>query len=187
MLVGGFSSLNVRGFCTAPPVWVSSETANAVLRLRVTVSTIASSRPASFCLSVRRTEVPTCSVTTSALAGDSTLICCWETTGTFLVDGEVRRTTTPGSSGGPVAVADQRGVHVERDLGDPAAGVGRQQQRGDQQGGSEPHDPACGHPQHDCSVHVAVPSYWSRSVSMDFVGRDPLRPDASSEAKLVRP
>jgi hypothetical protein len=30
-----------------------------------------------------------------------------------------------------------------------------QQQRGDEQGGSESHDPARGHPQHDCSVHVA--------------------------------
>ncbi|COX04895.1 Uncharacterised protein [Mycobacterium tuberculosis] len=40
-------------------MWVSSETAIAVLRLRVTVSTIASSSPLSFCLSVRRSEDPT--------------------------------------------------------------------------------------------------------------------------------
>ncbi|CFR70914.1 Uncharacterised protein [Mycobacterium tuberculosis] len=59
MAVGGFSSLRPRGFWTAPPVWVSSETAIAVLRLRVTVSTIASSSPLSFCLSVRRSEDPT--------------------------------------------------------------------------------------------------------------------------------
>ncbi len=81
--MGGLSSPKARGFWTEPPVWVSSETAIAVLRLSVTVSTIASSRPLSFCLSVRRTEVPTCSVTTSALAGDSTLTCCWDTSGTF--------------------------------------------------------------------------------------------------------
>ena len=76
MAVGGFSSLTARGFCTEPPGWVSSEIAIAVLRLRVTVSTIASSSPLSFCLSVRRTEIPACSVTTSALAGDSTVTCC---------------------------------------------------------------------------------------------------------------
>ena len=37
--------------------------------VQVTVSTIASSSPVSFCLLVRRTEVAACSVTTSALAG----------------------------------------------------------------------------------------------------------------------
>src|SRR6202044_3749721 len=65
---------------------------------------------------------------------------------------------------GAGAVTDQRDIQIERDLGDPAGGVGPQQQRGDEQGGSESHDPACGHPQHDCSVHVAVTSFWSRSV-----------------------
>ncbi|CNJ95932.1 Uncharacterised protein [Mycobacterium tuberculosis] len=73
----------VRGFCTEPPGWLSSETAIAVLRFSVTLSTMASSSPLSFCLSVRRTELPTCSVTTSALAGDSTVICCCDASGTF--------------------------------------------------------------------------------------------------------
>ena len=36
-----------------------------------------------FCLSLRRSELPTCSVTTSALAGDSTSICSWDTSGTL--------------------------------------------------------------------------------------------------------
>ena len=45
---------------------------------------MASSRPLSFCLSLRRTVVPTWKVTTWALAGASTVIACWETRGTFL-------------------------------------------------------------------------------------------------------
>ena len=66
----------VRGFCTEPPGRSSSDTASAVVRFSVTVSTMASSRPLSFCLSVRRTVVPTCRVTTSALAGVSTVSAC---------------------------------------------------------------------------------------------------------------
>jgi hypothetical protein len=117
--VGGFSSLTARGFWTEPPAWVSSETASAVLRLSVTVSTIASSSPLSFCLSVRRNELPTWSVTTSALAGDSTLICCCETSGTFWltttwsVDKDAESSVVPVPS--PTSVASMsRGTLVIR-------------------------------------------------------------------------
>jgi hypothetical protein len=75
---------------------------------------------------------------------------------------------------GAGAVTDQRDIQIERDLGDPAAGVRPQQQRGDEQGGSESHDPARGHPQHDCSVHVAATSFWSLSV------RDTKRPPVAT-------
>ena len=84
MLVEGLSSVMVRGFCTEPPGRVSSETASALLRFIVTVSTIASRSPLSCCLSVRRTVVPTCRVTTSALAGVSTVTACCDTRGTSL-------------------------------------------------------------------------------------------------------
>ena len=81
---------------------VSSDTASAVLRLRVTVSTMASSSPLSCCLSLRRTVVPACRVTTSALAGDSTVICCWDTSGTFLSMMNRSPDSDAGSSAVPV-------------------------------------------------------------------------------------
>ena len=42
-----------------PPGLLSLDTASAVLRLSVTVSTSASNRPSSFCWSVRRSVLPT--------------------------------------------------------------------------------------------------------------------------------
>ena len=137
MLVGGRVSSTARGFCTAPPGLVSLETAIAVLRLTVTVSTSASSRPLSCCLSVRRSVLPTCRVTTSAFDGDSTLICSCSATGTLLVDHELVGVERLGVERRTGSVGDQRGVQVERDLGDLALGVGGQQQRGNQQGGPQ--------------------------------------------------
>ncbi|ETZ69050.1 hypothetical protein L841_1396 [Mycobacterium sp. MAC_080597_8934] len=97
-------------------------------------------------------------MTTSALAGglDADLLLGHQRH--VLVDHHVVGGQRRRVQGGPGAVTDQRGVDVQRDLGDPAGGVRRQQQRSDQQGSSEADDPACGEPQHDCSVHVAVPS-----------------------------
>ena len=99
--MGGFLSSIVRGFCTAPPGLFSDDIASAVLRSRVTVSTIASSNPLSCCLSVRRTVVPTCRVTTSAFDGVSVVnCCCWDT-------GTLRSMTNRGldSDAGSSAVA----------------------------------------------------------------------------------
>jgi hypothetical protein len=100
MLVGGWSSSMARGFCTAPPGLLSLDTAIADDRSMVTVSTIASSKPLSCCLSVRRSVLPTCRVTTSAFDGDSTVICCWKAIGTS------RSTTnrSPSSDAGSKAV-----------------------------------------------------------------------------------
>ena len=92
----------LRGFCTAPPGLVSLDTAIAVLRSRVTVSTIASRRPLSCCLSVRFSVLPTCSVTTSAFDGASTLICCCSESGTFLLTTNFSAISDDGSNDVPV-------------------------------------------------------------------------------------
>ena len=105
MLVGGRVSSMERGFCTAPPGLVSLETAFAVLRLTVTVSTSASNRPASCCLSVRRSVLPTCRVMTSALDGDSTLICSCNASGTFLLMTNLSALSDSGSKAVPVPSA----------------------------------------------------------------------------------
>ena len=66
----------------------------------------------------------------------------------------VERRRVEGRSG---AVTDQRGVQVERNLGDLAVGIGRQQQRGNQQRSAQPHDPARRNTQRHCAVQT-VPS-----------------------------
>ena len=67
---------------------------------------MANSRPLSCCLSLRRTLVPTWKVTTSALAGVSTVIACWDTSGTLVSTTYRSPSSDAGSRADPVPVLD---------------------------------------------------------------------------------
>ena len=75
------------------------------------------------------------------------------------------------------SVGDERGVQVERNLGDLALGKGGQQQRGDQHGGPKPQDSARCDTQRHCAVQTVPPlgpaTYFLRRHAPDL-GYPPL-------------